>query len=652
MQENIYWLISITSDSARVSLVGDKVLSQGQEIIWDQNDLESLLKAIDTSLSSQNSDATSSCAFVVPPSWISSDGKMFPEMLTNLKYVCNKLKLRPLGQISNDEAFVESYNTDDSFPSSYILLNFSLSHYQISLVYLGEIKKRQIDKFTNTFSVSVFENSLFNLGFTSALPPKIIVTGVFTTEIIEDLKNYNWLSHKDRETFLHLPDVISVDLLSQDQLFVDTIKKQISPRSVPETIIDATPITSDLEELEPSLLGFSAEDSPQEVDDEIPAPEPQPKPNITLPKLKLPHFSLPRLNLNYYWLLPLTLLPFLPVLPLFFANVDLTIYQNQVEFNETFDFVLDPKTNVSTETFNLTVGASQTTSGKKEVGEKASGEVTIFNKSDRSLSLNKGIILTDVSGKTFETTNNILLPASTYNLDTGVINMGQVKAAVAAQKIGPESNLPANSTFTVADNQNLLVKSTTAFAGGSREEKLVVTQADRNQLLESAKALLKDKAKVEINSQKTIDNTILESTMVFNNQKTSYNRQVGEESDLLTLDLSSSVSFLYFNLKQKQDIIAQLFPQKPSLSTLDKNSATVSLNYTDNKLSLTGKSNPVVDILQLKQKLVSKRESNLNLILNSVPQYYQHKISNSLWFINLFHFLPTKSNQINIILKN
>jgi len=640
MQDSLYWLTSITADSARVTLVNHDVSSQGQEIAWDSTDSNSLLKAIDTSLSSQNSEATSNCAFIIPPTWVSDDGKIFGEMLSKLKIICQSLKLKPLGFISFDDAFVESYNNNDSFPSSYILVNFSLKHYQISLVYLGVIKKRITLDLDQDFLVSSLQNTLANIEFESSLPPKIIITGTYSSQIVEDIGNFNWLSKNNVETFLHLPDVEAIDMSALDKIYIDTIQKQITP---PEVV--SKPIEN-IEQVEADALGFSPDDSPVEVV-EIKKTTP-----VNLPPIKLPQISLPKIHFNYYWLLPLTLLPFLPVLPLFFAKADITIYQNQTQFNETFNVNLDPKTNVSQKTFDLSVGVSTPSTGKKEVGEKAKGEVVIYNKSDRSVSINKGLIITDVSGKKFETTNNILLPASTYNLDTGVINMGQVKATVVAGDIGPESNLPANTSLTVKTDNNLLAKTSVQFAGGTREQVAVITQTDRNNLTETAKQQLKNKAIDDINSQKSTQNSILESTMTFENQKSNFNREVGEVADILTLNLSSKVSFLYFDYQQKQNMVANLFSQKEILVKLDKNSAVTTLNYTAGKLTMAGSANPVININELKSKLAKSKESDLKVILNNVPGYYQYKLSNTLWFLNLLGRLPVNPNSIYIIIKN
>jgi hypothetical protein len=164
--------------------------------------------------------------------------------------------------------------------------------------------------------------------------------------------------------------------------------------------------------------------------------------------------------------------------------------------------------------------------------------------------------------------------------------------------------------------------------------------------------LLKNQATENINSQKSSQNYILESTMVFENQKNKFSREVGEVADTLILDLSAKVNFMYFDYAQKQNMVSNLFSQKPSLVALDKNSAIVSLNYANGKLTVTGKANPQVNIDKIKLSLIKKRESDLKTILNSVPGYYQHQISNSLWFINLLARLPVNPNSINIIIKN
>ena len=67
---------------------------------------------------------------------------------------------------------------------------------------------------------------------------------------------------------------------------------------------------------------------------------------------------------------------------------------------------------------------------------------------------------------------------------------------------------------------------------------------------------------------------------------------------------------------------------------------------------MSGKANPLINIEDLKNRVKGKKESNLKTILNYLPKYYQHQVSNSLWFINLLQVLPVKPQLINIIVKN
>jgi hypothetical protein len=143
MASNFYWLISITSESARVSLVSKNdsqnvLLSLGPETALNPADPDSLVQAVNVSLTSAaenyqlpEGSEPDDCAFLIPPSWVGEDGRIYPETLKNLEKLCKTLKLRPMGFVSDDDAFVESYDTGDSFPSSFILLHLLSNKFKL-----------------------------------------------------------------------------------------------------------------------------------------------------------------------------------------------------------------------------------------------------------------------------------------------------------------------------------------------------------------------------------------------------------------------------------------------------------------------------------------------------------------------------------------
>jgi len=683
MQSNFYWLVSITSESAQVSLVSfdpssSEVKSLGSETAWDPALPDSLVRAVDTSLTTATADyqlpvdsEPDDCAFIIPPPWVGPDGRIFPNLLKNLESLCRELKFHPLGFIGQDDAFVESYQSTDSFPGSYIMLHLLSAHFQLSLVYLGSIKKRVSENFDGDFSVKLLEDTLVKLNFQKALPPKIIIVGKFTNSLIEDINNYNWTGTPGIETFLHLPDVVTVPASDLQQLFSQTIHHQLSPINSPESSAsrdEGGPI-------EPE------EPSPTELD--LPLPPPTLveasdlgfSENISKPIIETEsnfveiHHPFPKHHSRYFWLLPLVILIlFIPTLPLFIARAEITLSFTPIEFTDIFSLTLDPAASttsnslvpVSQKKLTLSVNASVPASGKKEIGEKARGEVTIFNKLDTIQNLNKGLIFSDKLGHKFESTSNLQVPGSTYNLDSGIITLGQVKTSLVAIDIGPESNLSTGTQLS-SSNPNFLIKINSNFSGGTKELVAVVSAEDRSRLLATARQELSIKAKNQIQAESAPGLTIFDSTAFFDSQKTDYNREIGEVADTLTLNLFSQVSFLFVNPSDKLKITSYFLQDNPKLSGLDPNSLTLNLTFvpkdlTSTKssgvLTITGKGTPKIDIITLRRLLAFKSENEIQKIVSTLPSFYNYSVKNNLKFINLFNRLPRNPDFITIITKN
>jgi hypothetical protein len=219
MEGNSFWLIYIQDNQACVSLISQenktfRVLAVGPQKPWDSFDSNILIKAVDESLSvaSLNANITedqepSNAAFVVPPFWVDSDGKIMASKLKFIKEVCKNLSLTPSGFLAEDEALVEESNRVDGFPASFILLHLSQQEFYLSLVYLGHIKERIKKGFDGDFTGQILESAILELKTDSTLPPQIIIFGDASPEIISSLKNFPWVGKKNIETFLHFPDI-------------------------------------------------------------------------------------------------------------------------------------------------------------------------------------------------------------------------------------------------------------------------------------------------------------------------------------------------------------------------------------------------------------------------------------------------------------
>lgn len=705
MEASYYWLISITTEAITVGLIKrdspDQLLSLGPETAWESGSEDSFLHSVDISLSEAAQKAAldpemepESTAFILPPKWIGNDGKINSNYLKLLETLCHSLKLKPLGFISNDEAFIESVSQKDSFPSSFILLYLGQHEFSLSLIYLGEVKKRYYQNLENDFTPEDLENALVTIRLDSALPPRILLFGHLSPSLVDDIKNYSWIGKKSVETFLHLPDVEVYQPEDLFNLYCRTVASQLSPSSgaspssplpnqeiteaetdtevetesenIPEAIPNPEPIISEtpINEVSSEDLGFT-----EIVDTPLPPP-PAPKAPLLLPKIKLPSFRLPKLSLPHIhfksiYAIPLGLFPLLFLLPYYLISSELTINYTPIEFDQNFNVTLDStisdptssKIPVLKKTYDLSFTESLPASGQKETGDKSKGEITIFNKSDKIQNVAKGAILLDSAGKKYELLTSVQTPASTFNLGTGTITMGQTKANIIAADIGPEFNQNKDAQFSFKDNANLLAKVNDSITGGTRRQVQVVSAQDKQDLAKQVETSIQNQI---AEKNKNLGADIFASTSNLDHKRLDYNREVGEESDTLSVKVDITVSQFQIDQAKKEAVLTTLFSGNnnfsQSTSSLSDFSFTFSADTTDSqkstgKLSIKGRSLPKVDIDFLRRQLAGKSLANAKKIIISQPKVYNYDIKIMPSLFSFIGRLPPTPEKITIIQK-
>lgn len=627
-----FLLVVLSRSDFSVSLVDDgKIVSTSPTAQWDSgNDIVSTL---DRFLSSSPL-SPSQAAFIVPAVWIGPDGKIISEFLKTIETVCRQLNLEPLGFISHEEALIESLNSVEGIPVSFVLLHLELNRFSLALVYLGQVRSRLFKQFDPPLSPSLVERTLLEFKSTTALPPQIVVFGDFTPQIITDLQNYPWLGKKDLQAFLHLPEI---KFYSPERLLDIYLSLVIQELHLPPTPPPTLPLVS-FNEVSPESLGFG-------VIAPSPSPPPSiPKPKFYFPKLKFPRFKI-KINFRPLWFL--VLIPPLIFIFLFFYQAHLTLYLNPHSYQERFPITLStqatslsvnpPLLPVKSQTFPVAVSASIPTSGQITVGNKAQGEVVIFNQQSRVQNIPKGSILSDSTGKKFELFAPVAVASSSANLDAGIITLGQTKSTLIATDIGPEYNLPKDTKLFFKDYSDtvLLARVVSPFAGGSKRQAAAAAPADKSALSQKLSPLLEAKISDRINQEiKTNPNVIKESLQIKKDQ-IDYSREVGEEADELTATLNASISL--FVLNTSRDLILTSFlttASTPSSLNLDPASAVIGFEFTklgpdsaSGFLNLTGQALTTVDIPRLQRNLVLKTPATAAQILQKqVNRLYNFKL--------------------------
>lgn len=709
MEGTNFWLVYIQENLVTVALVNQSgnqyhTVALGPSRNWDINSEETFITATDESLSSAALNAHISedqepfrTAFVVPPFWVDDDGKITASKIKFIKSLCKELKLTPSGFLSEDEAIVEEANQKDDFPASFILVHLDNNGFYLSLVYLGHIKERIRKKLDNQFSGQILESTILELNSQSALPPQIILFGTDAQNYLKDIKEFPWVGKKDVETFLHFPEVKVYQQEDIINIFAKIITSQIDnplvrSESTTSEETDAVEEEEDetietkeglLEEVEADGLGFSTEAETFNKDQinniEVPKEELLPTSIIEtvippkesknyfsfIKKIKFPKFSLKKPNINNLIWIGLILISIFSFSVLFISKTKITLFLTPYSFEKKIPVTLlvDGTINdlsksiipVDKESFDVKASSKITTTGQKTVGEKAKGEIIIYNKSNKSQSLSSGAVLVDGSGKKFELTTSVSIASSSSNLDEGVIKLGQTKTAVIATNIGSEYNLSGNTqlTFEKISDSTLIAKVVSSLSGGSKEQIQAVSSQDKTNIESQIDDDIAKKTEEKTNSLGDIQGVIIGTTKV-SKGKTELSREVGEQADELTASVDASVSVFTISDEIKEKIIKQFLSSEENFNQSIVDVSKFKLEFTSNKiesqqaigtLSIKGLTTPNVDLASLKKSLLGKTTTKAGeIIKKTVTRAYNFTIKNNL----PLNLLPFRVNNLSI----
>lgn len=144
------------------------------------------------------------------------------------------------------------------------------------------------------------------------------------------------------------------------------------------------------------------------------------------------------------------------------------------------------------------------TTGKKDVGEKASGTITFYNNIDPNnpINLPNGTVLT-ASGKTFLLDGAITIPVAHVVLfPVFSVTPGQTTGKIIAKDSGESSNIGASkfliSSFSGTKQEKVYGQSTTALTGGTTRELKIVSSDDISAAKKSLGEELVNAAKEEL----------------------------------------------------------------------------------------------------------------------------------------------------------
>lgn len=333
----------------------------------------------------------------------------------------------------------------------------------------------------------------------------------------------------------------------------------------------------------------------------------------------------------------------------FFHQAELTIYLPTQKLEKNSNLEVDYRTSSSSATFSETTN----TTGKQEVGNKARGQVTIYNSNLSSAeTLSKGTLIVSPNNLKYALESEVNVASATG--DASSSQPSTSKVSIIATEIGEAYNLAVNTKFTIdGKSKNLLAKNESALTGGSKKQIQTVAKKDQDSL----KTIIINKAKKQIPSIKISPNeAVVSSLSEVDFGKTVFSKEVGEEGNSLTLQGTVDTTQYIYDKKLFTDkILSLLKPDVINNYTLENENISYTVGKVTKKdefliISAKIKAKAVIKISteDIKKSLRGKNESKIKEILKN--QYkidgYKLNINQPLSILN--KYLPFFSKNINL----
>ena len=239
----------------------------------------------------------------------------------------------------------------------------------------------------------------------------------------------------------------------------------------------------------------------------------------------------------------------------FLHTLTVTVYLKANAVEETLELELPIKEESSKElavvkkSVKSAFSEQKKATGAREIGEKATGEVVVYNWDTGERTFERGTTLNFTN-----TEKNIKL---SYTIDTDINvdpvkkvsaterDPGKTKVSATAVEIGKSYNIASGTELTIDSLSESLYTAVSdgAFKGGTSETITTVSKKDMDTLEQQVEDLAKKGSEDVLGTSISKDDVLLSSLTSASLGKTTFSAEVGEEAELLTLKAESEIEF-------------------------------------------------------------------------------------------------------------
>lgn len=348
------------------------------------------------------------------------------------------------------------------------------------------------------------------------------------------------------------------------------------------------------------------------------------------------------------------------------ATAILTVNPKKVSKSQAITFLTDGATDfdkniINTGIVSISLDGKLTvsTTGDKQVGDKAKGSVTLYSRLQQSKTFTAGTVISGPNNTTFALDKAVTVASSSADASatptTATVN-------VTAKDIGKEANLPSGTKFSVDtyDIGDVVAKNDTAFSGGSKKDVTVVAQADIDKLTQELPKTLEDKAKSESDSKVSSGEEALPLFVNVSFDKKTFDKKVSEEAKTVTL----TATVTYEKLSYKKATLVDFSKKLLAKDILDMALSKDGLTYEVQDVKQDAKKGttatvvanaslvPKIDQGALAGKIAAQSFVDAETMLKKLPQVKDVAITLSPNFSFLPHLLPRMAKNITITISD
>ncbi len=486
-------------------------------------------------------------------------------VLHKIKELSKNLELKPLGYIECHEGIASHLEKKDGVPPTYTLVELDASLMSVFVYKGGKIIYREtVKRSTEVIDdlIQVFEK----VKHIAMIPTRIILydskdSGLHAEKIV----SHRWSS----ELFMQAP---KVEVVSEHEL-LESLTSVFSVQVFTGEEKPSATVTAPVEEEKKESFGFviGGDVGPREEKQQQPE-----QPEMLVMERKnnsIAGFTAPLLSFFNKTLatvkgysrrfkgvpIPVLAVAGLGLIFLALFLIEFNFHKAQVEVffpGKTIEKVLpiNASTDAETSSLKLTEGSAQTpindsksTTGKKEIGEKAKGTITIYNSSlSEGKTFSKGTTVS-ASSRSFILNSDVKVASASG--DAADPTPSTAKVEVTAAEIGPEGNISSGTKFSIeGESAVVIAKNESAFTGGVKRSVLTVAKQDvealRAQAVKKAQSygddVVKKSAKGGVRALSALSDVELK------NQE--FSQDVGDEAGQLTL--KSQANIVYYTYKE------------------------------------------------------------------------------------------------------